>query len=59
MSFSLTVNLSTKTSLQHFRKRLIYSLCRQCQNPLILLTDKNDDFNGFNFLKSPSDIEYI
>ena len=29
------------------------------QNPLLSLTDKNDIFNGFNFLKSPSDIKHI
>ena len=37
----------------------IYGICWQCQNPLLSLTVKNDVFNGFNFLKSPSDIKHI
>ena len=37
----------------------IYGICWQYQNPVLSLTDKNDVFNGFNFLKSPSVIKHI
>ena len=57
ISFSLTVNQQKR--IYSICEILIYGLCWQCQNPLLSLTDKHDVVNGFNFLKSPSDIENI